>query len=143
MRVLFVDDNADMCAMMRLILARRGYVVETSATAPAALELAPRFAPDVVISDISMPEMNGHEFMAALRAQCNESFGAIALSGFCSEEDRALSRSVGYDECLAKPVDFDELYRAIDELGARRALEGFRHEVAPHSSSEARTAAYN
>ena len=134
MRVLFVDDNADMCTIMRLFLARRGYVVETCVSAAQALAVASQFAPDVVVSDISMPEMNGHELMAALRAQCVTGFGAIALSGFCSEEDRALSRSVGFDECLAKPIDFDSLTRVIDEVGARRALEGFRQDVAPHSS---------
>lgn len=143
MRVLFVDDNADMCAMMRLVLARRGYVVEVCASAARALEIASEFAPDVVVSDISMPEMNGHEFMAALRAQCKEPFGAVALSGFCSEEDRTLSRSVGFDECLAKPIDFEVLFKTIDDLGARRALDGFRRDVAPHSPSESRTAAYN
>src|SRR5690242_17943442 len=63
-RVLLVDDQEDILRVMQLILARcENYCVETAASGNLALEKAETFAPDVVISDISMPEMDGCEMM--------------------------------------------------------------------------------
>ncbi|HEX8550726.1 MAG TPA: response regulator [Abditibacteriaceae bacterium] len=131
MQILFVDDNADMCGMMSLLLQRRGHSVTTAASGTQALEVARQCCPDVVLSDISMPGMNGYEFVAALRAQSEKPFGAIALSGYCSLEDRARAREAGFDECLGKPVNLDALCRTVEMVGTRIAIDGLKKEPVP------------
>jgi CheY-like chemotaxis protein len=116
-RILLVDDHADMLAMMKLVLSRRGYEVQTHSDARAALQAARAFQPHVVISDIGMPNMNGLEFMRALRSDGALSpFKSVALTGFSSDGDEADALAAGFEVCLVKPVDFTALFRCLDEL---------------------------
>lgn len=124
MRILFVDDNADLRALIPMLLAKRGYAVHAAATATEALEHAPEFVPDVVLSDISMPEMDGYDFMAALRAQSDQPFRSVAMTGFGGPSDFIRAREAGFDECLTKPIDFEHLFDILDKLKQNLALEG-------------------
>jgi|GEM_PF-2242162 len=117
LRVLLVDDQEDILHVMHLILERRGnFQVETASSGMQALEKAESFAPHVVISDLSMPEMDGCELMSQLRCKpCLTPFKSIALSGYGSTYQEA-AKDAGFDTHLVKPVDFDQLFEVIDQL---------------------------
>jgi CheY-like chemotaxis protein len=119
-RVLLVDDQEDILRVMQLILARCGnYCVETAASGNLALQKAETFAPDIVISDISMPEMDGCELITQLREKsCIRSFKSIALSGYGGDQEKA-TLAAGYDVHLVKPVDYDNLTSIIDQLAQK------------------------
>lgn len=119
LRVLLVDDHADMLAMMHLVMKGRSYTIETAASARQALELAEKFSPHVVVSDIGMPEMDGCEMMTALRAMNSLTpFRSIALTGYDDGAYHADLRAAGYDVHLTKPIDFDTLFNLIEDLGS-------------------------
>ncbi len=115
LRILLVDDHDDLLLMMRMMLKRkRGYAVETANSGDQAIAMASNFCPHVVISDITMPGMNGFQMMNAMKAKDIAPFKAIALSGHdLPHQDQVDS---GYDMHLTKPVDFDELFLAIERL---------------------------
>lgn len=116
-RVLLVDDHDDLLAMLRMVLSRRSYAVVTASSGREAINVAEQFAPHIVVSDLGMPGMNGLEMMSQMRGMSELSpFKAIALSGFDDECDAASSQAAGFDVHLAKPVDFDNLFAAIDKL---------------------------
>jgi CheY-like chemotaxis protein len=118
LRVLFIDDHEDLRNMMRLLLERQEHEVKTAATASSALELASDFCPHLIVSDIGLPEMNGYDLMAHLRAKDSAPFRSIAMTGFSSLDDKEKAIRAGFDACLTKPVDFSQLFRLIEELGA-------------------------
>jgi len=124
MRILFVDDNPDLRALIPMLLAKRGYLVQTAATAGEALVCACDTVPDVVLSDISMPEMDGYDFMAALRAQSDQPFCSVALTGFGGPSDFSRAREAGFDECLTKPIDFEKLFNILDRLQQTLVVDG-------------------
>ena len=117
LRILLVDDHEDVLMMLGLVMKRRSYRVATANTAHQALAVMESFAPHVVVSDITLPEMDGCEMMTTLRAMDQLTpFRSIALTGhdFSQEQDRL--RDAGYDAHLTKPVDFDVLFGLIDQL---------------------------
>lgn len=117
LRVLLVDDHDDMLNMMSLIMTRQNYTVVTANSAAAALRQMTTFTPDIVISDISMPDMDGYELMSALRAGCQgATFKSIALSGYGMEDDRQRAQAAGYDAHLTKPLDFEVLFALVARL---------------------------
>jgi CheY-like chemotaxis protein len=119
LRVLLVDDQDDLLQVMHLLLQRKGgYLVETALSGPQAMEKAPEFAPHIVVSDITMPGMDGCELMQKLRRMEGETlsrFKSIALSGYDVRNNEQLL-DCGYDAHLTKPVDFDVLLHTITEL---------------------------
>src|SRR6476620_10429200 len=100
LRVLLVDDQDDLLQVMHILLQRRrGYQVETAQSGHQAMQKAPDFAPHVVVSDITMPGMDGCELMQNLRRLEGEEispFRAIALSGYDTLNDSRFTQC-GYD----------------------------------------------
>ncbi len=120
-RILMVEDNLDYANGLRLQLESAGHEVRIYNDGLVALSQAPAFGPDVIIVDLGLPGMDGHEFIRQVRA--NVSFGhvkIVVISGYASEEDQLRSREVGVDEHLAKPVRFGELLRVLEQN--RRAV---------------------
>lgn len=117
LRVLLVDDHDDLLLMMNLMFKRkRGYTVETAQSGHQAMQKASDFSPHIVISDITMPGMNGIELMENLRKLEDKKlspFKAIALSGYEADYDTRVL-DCGYDAHLTKPVDFEVLVQTID-----------------------------
>ena len=106
-RILIVDDNADAANSLAQVLALDGHVAEPVYSADAALERAASFAPEVVLLDLGLPEMDGYEVARRLRLR-PEFIGVriVALTGYGQSEDLRRSREVGFDAHLTKPVDF-------------------------------------
>jgi len=106
-----VDDTPDSLAMLDALLTGEGARVETAANGKEALKLAAGAEYDLIVSDISMPEMDGYEFLQTLRASQPRylNIPAIALTGFGREEDTEKARRAGFTTHLTKPLDFDHL----------------------------------
>lgn len=120
--VLFVDDNADARELVRTLLEDRGATITTSDSKDAALATLERSRPDVLISDIEMPDGNGYELIRALRLREEDTetrIPAIALTGTTRADDRIRMFSAGFQLHVPKPVDPTELVAAIASLLAR------------------------
>ncbi|SEO39861.1 ATP-binding protein [Nitrosovibrio sp. Nv6] len=119
LKVLVIDDELDARELIKRMLTQCEARVITAAGAAEGLELLKIERPDVIISDISMPEKNGYQFIVEVRSLSAEDGGrtpAIALTAFARAEDRARAMNAGYQEHLPKPVDSFELITAIDAL---------------------------
>jgi PAS domain S-box-containing protein len=117
--IVAVDDNADARLLLEIILRRSGARVITCESGIHALEVIRCFHPDVVISDILMPDMDGYEFLNELRTLGAEHGGwvpVIALTAFASGSDIVRIRQSGFQLHISKPVNAEELIRAIAEL---------------------------
>jgi CheY-like chemotaxis protein len=122
-KILLLDDNADARLLLETILKRVGATIITCESGKHALEIIITFRPDVVISDILMPEMDGYAFIRRLRALGRGDGGevpVIALTAFGrgSESDRIYQ--AGFQLHLSKPIEPPELIRAIAELVRRK-----------------------
>ena len=119
-RVLVVDDNEDAATMLAALLEGLGATVAVASSGPSALDQAEAFAPDAVVLDIGMPDMDGHELARRLRAlPIGADMLLVALTGWGQHDDRERSRAAGFDEHVAKPIDASMLDRL---LAHRRAV---------------------
>ncbi|MDB6092437.1 MAG: sensor hybrid histidine kinase [Gammaproteobacteria bacterium] len=121
-KVLLVEDDPDAREVTAAGLTKAGFEVHVVSGAVKALELLEIWLPDVVVSDIGMPGMDGHEFIRLLRARPPERGGtiaALALTAFAGLEDAARARSSGYQAHLPKPISPDALANAIVNLTRR------------------------
>jgi len=112
--VLLVEDNRDGAQMLADVLASGGHRVHLAPDGRAALAMAPRLAPDVVLCDIGLPDMDGYALAHALRKDpALAHTRLIALSGYAQKEDRARAEQAGFEAHLVKPADLDELERVL------------------------------
>jgi PAS domain S-box-containing protein len=124
LRVLVVDDDGDALTMLREILETSGAAVHTASSAEEALETLVRHHPDVMISDLGMPVMDGFELIARVRHSKDSGIAnmpAAALTAYARSEDRAKALRAGFGMHLAKPVDPAELVAAVAALTRNRA----------------------
>jgi CheY-like chemotaxis protein len=121
-RVLVVDDNRDSAESLAALLGMLGHEVDQAYDGPAALATARTRFPDLVLLDIGMPGMSGHEVARQIRAEpALLGTTLIALTGYGSAEDRHESRAAGFDGHLVKPIDFEALQRIIEGLPPAQA----------------------
>jgi signal transduction histidine kinase/CheY-like chemotaxis protein len=113
-RLLVVDDHQDTCTGMKLMLERRGYEITLAHSAEQAVEKARAQEFDLLISDIGLPDRSGYELMREL--QSSKGLRGIALSGFGMEHDVSKARAAGFSEHLTKPINFERLEEAIQNL---------------------------
>ena len=119
--VLLIDDHKDITALMKMDLEALGYTVHTAADGPQGIETATRESPDVIVSDIKMPRMDGYELIRRLRRIPSlASVPFIALTGFGMKKDVEAALAAGYDAHLNKPAEVNELSDLIQKLAARR-----------------------
>ena len=118
-RVLVVDDEQDARELVSAVLSDAAAEVWTAPAADDALTLLEAKHPDVIVSDIGMPERDGYQFMQDVRslaASCGGATPAIALTAFARSEDRARALLAGYQIHIAKPVEPHELLTTIRNL---------------------------
>jgi CheY-like chemotaxis protein len=121
-RVLLVEDKADARDLITMMLAQDGAEVRTAVSATEALAACNEWRPDILISDLGMPEEDGYTLMKKLRARESERGGhipAIALTAYARREDRLRALSVGYESHVPKPVDPIDLVAAVASLTNR------------------------
>ncbi|MFN6514370.1 MAG: response regulator [Nostoc sp. CreGUA01] len=119
-KVLIVDDNADSRDFFSFVLEEFGATAIAVASASEALDILAQLKPDILLSDIGMPEMNGYmliEQIRAFEAQAGrEKIPAIALTAYAGEIDRQEALQAGFQQHIVKPVAPDELLMAISSL---------------------------
>jgi hypothetical protein len=120
-RVLVVDDERDSLELVRRLLEECKADVVLASSAAEGLRLVREKRPDVIVSDIGMPEKDGLEMMRELRARPAQSakIPAIALTAFARSEDRTRAMLAGYQVHLSKPVEPQELLAAVANLAGR------------------------
>ncbi|MEH2235549.1 PAS domain S-box protein [Nostoc sp.] len=118
-RVLLVDDERDTRELIAFILEQSGAVVIQAASALEALRVMPQFQPNLLLSDIGMPEVDGYMLMRQIRAMLPELGGtipAIALTAYAAEVDYQQAIAAGFGQHITKPVEPAKLVRAIANL---------------------------
>lgn len=120
--LLVVDDDFDSRLLLTYILEEEGANVTTVASATEALEILAAQKPDVLLSDIAMPEIDGYVLIRQIRSWGLDRGGtlpAIAVSALTGTDSCQQAMSAGYQLCIAKPIDHDELINAIMNLVAQ------------------------
>jgi PAS domain S-box-containing protein len=113
-RVLVIDDSVDTAESMTLLLRLWGHEVRVAHDGPAAVAVAGEYRPEVVLLDIGLPGMTGHEVAKQLREEPGlKSAMLIAVTGYGQEQDRRLSREAGIDHHLVKPIDLGALQQLL------------------------------
>jgi hypothetical protein len=121
-RVLVVEDDPETRDILAAVLERGGFSYRLATRASEALTVLDDWQPDAILSDIGMPDMDGYEFVRALRqrpAHLGGLIPALALTAYARAADRDAALRAGYQAHLAKPVDPVDLVRTIMELTAR------------------------
>ncbi|MFO0842198.1 MAG: response regulator [Gemmataceae bacterium] len=112
-RVLVVEDHAASRAVLGVLLDYHGYEVRTAPDGPSGLDEAVRWRPDVVVSDIGLPGLDGWELAARARARLGGAVLLVALTGHNGPGDRERSLQAGFDHHLPKPADLGALLRLL------------------------------
>ena len=114
-RVLVVDDDADSNDAVRNVLASAGADVRTAASAEEAFTVLSRWVPDVLVSDLAMPNEDGYALLARVRSDTARlgAIPAIALTALSAPDDRAHALSAGFHAHVAKPPRTEELLHAV------------------------------
>lgn len=115
-RVLVVDDNVDAAETMALLLEALGYKSSVAHGGLSAIEAVKAQDPDVVLLDIGLPDLNGHEVAKRLRAEMINPPPLIAITGYGQASDRDTSLEAGFRAHLTKPVDVDKLTALLEQL---------------------------
>jgi len=120
-RVLAVEDDESTLDALTELLSLQGADVAPAASVSQALETLKGFDPDVLVSDIGMPERDGYDLIREIRARGRdaETLPAVAVTAFASPEDRQRALAAGFQVHLAKPVDPRELTSVIASLAGR------------------------
>ena len=119
LRVLIVDDDADISDTMAILLSHWGFEALPVHTGHEALQAAHAFSPDLILLDIGMPGMNGLEVAKRLRGHVPTKGKVpflIAYSGYGDEQTHQLSLDAGIDLHLVKPVEMAELEKLLRRL---------------------------
>ncbi len=116
MRIFVVDDEPDMLELIRFVLEEYGATVQSALSAAATLDQLPQFKPDILISDIAMPNGNGYELLQQLQSLPQPDIPAIALTAYASATYEERSLQAGFQQHLTKPVETEVLVTAIVNL---------------------------
>ena len=121
-RILVVDDEPDITALVAYHLAKKGYRVSTANSGPEALKAASKERPDLVVLDLMLPGQSGFEVLDQLRQNPEiTDVGVILLTARKEEEDRVKGLELGADDYLVKPFSPDELVLRVAAVLRRMA----------------------
>jgi PAS domain S-box-containing protein len=121
LRVLVVDDDADTLQLMTTALTSRQATVTAVSSAGEAIEAIMANRPDVLVSDIAMPDEDGYGLIRRIRSLEDSSSGipAVAITAYAKEEDRHRALSSGFQIYLAKPIELTELVSVVAKAARR------------------------
>jgi CheY-like chemotaxis protein/anti-sigma regulatory factor (Ser/Thr protein kinase) len=125
LKLLVVDDEEDARTLLEEILSDSGATVMCASGAQEALEMFEEFQPDVLISDVGMPDIDGFELIEQLRRLPREQGGctpAIALTAYARGEDLERAAAAGFEKHVMKPVDPVSLVSAVASLAGRPSI---------------------
>ncbi|HEX5964708.1 MAG TPA: ATP-binding protein [Pyrinomonadaceae bacterium] len=122
---LIVDDSQDTIGMLEQLLKMGGATVATATNGADALRLAAENEYDVILSDISMPEMDGFEFLQRLRTiDGRQHVPVVAITGFGRSDDVERARAAGFYSHLTKPLNLQALAEVLDQLARHQRGRG-------------------
>jgi signal transduction histidine kinase len=114
LRILIVDDNEDSAELLSALLRRLGHETRVAHDGAEALALVDDFAPEVAVLDIGLPVMDGYELARELRARSSTRAARLfALTGYGQDGDRKRALEAGFDAHFVKPLDIEDVVRAI------------------------------
>jgi CheY-like chemotaxis protein/two-component sensor histidine kinase len=117
LRILIVDDNRDAADSLAMLLRTSGHDIHTAYDGLEAVQVANEFQPEVVLLDIGLPKIDGHEVAQRLRRESWAQHAClIAVTGWSDETDRARSRTAGFDHHLVKPLDTGHLAQLLSSI---------------------------
>ncbi|MEH1797432.1 ATP-binding protein [Nostoc sp.] len=119
LQILLVDDNADTRELIAFILQQSGAQVTSVSSVGEALEALVRLRPNILVSDIGMPDEDGYSLIRQVRSQealSGEKIPAVALTAFARDEERKLSLEAGFQVHLSKPIEPDKLVKVLANL---------------------------
>jgi CheY-like chemotaxis protein len=122
LNVLLVDDDSDTLTLMTTALTRRHANVTAVSSAGEAIQAIARRRPDVLVSDIAMPDEDGYGLIEKVRLLENgvpQKIPAVAITAYAKEEDRERALSAGFQIYLAKPVELTELISVVARAAKR------------------------
>ncbi|HEY5838464.1 MAG TPA: response regulator, partial [Pyrinomonadaceae bacterium] len=115
--ILIVDDSRDTIDMLTKLLTLEGARVESAGSGKEALQLAGERSFDLIISDISMPEMDGYQLLKQIRRLASgENLPALALTGYGRSHDIKRAQAEGFADHLTKPIDINRFLRTVQRL---------------------------
>jgi CheY-like chemotaxis protein len=121
-RVLVVEDDQDTLDLLKLILDDSGADVATAPSVKEAIDVFEHWRPDVLVSDIAMPEQDGYQLIGQVRSHDSEHGGnvpAVALTAYATGDDRKRVLAAGFQMHLSKPITPDELITVLTSLSGR------------------------
>ena len=116
LKVLVVDDDLDACEFIRYVFDECGAIVETAHSAKEGLDVFDRWRPDILVSDIGMPGVDGYEFIKAIRQDRGSRVPAVALTALARIEDRVKALNSGFQMHVSKPIEPVELISIVGSL---------------------------
>jgi PAS domain S-box-containing protein len=122
LRVLVVDDDADTLQLMTTALTSRQATVTAVSSAGEAIEAIKASRPDVLVSDIAMPDEDGYGLIRRIRSledHSSSAIPAVAITAYAKEEDRTRALSSGFQIYLAKPIELTELVSVVAKAARR------------------------
>jgi signal transduction histidine kinase/CheY-like chemotaxis protein len=114
--VLVVDDNEPAAQGLKKLLTLRGNSVQVANTGKDALSKLSTHQPNVMLLDIGLPDMDGHEVTRRVREKFGSSITIIALTGYGQEEDRRKAKEAGFDYYLTKPVGLAGIEKVFADI---------------------------
>ena len=121
MKILVVDDDAQILRALRINLVARGYDVVVARSGPEALEVAARSRPELVVLDLGLPGFSGIQVIEGLRGWTTVPI--LVVSGRSDSSDKVDALDAGADDYVTKPFQIDELLARIRALGRRAAAD--------------------
>jgi CheY-like chemotaxis protein len=118
-KILVVDDDIDSRDFIVFVLEQEGAIVTPATSAFAALDVLTKFTPDIMVSDIGMPEMDGYALMRQIQLLAAEQGGtipAIALTAYAGEYDQKRALAAGFLLHISKPVEPDKLVAVVTQM---------------------------
>ncbi|HZI60385.1 MAG TPA: ATP-binding protein, partial [Pyrinomonadaceae bacterium] len=122
LRVLLVDDEPEAREILTTVIGRTGAEVKACISASDALSKLAEWRPDVILSDIAMPDEDGYSFIGKVRSLPRDQGGdipAAALSAYARDEDRMQALAAGYQMHIAKPIGASQLVTMVAKLAGR------------------------
>jgi CheY-like chemotaxis protein len=134
-QVLVVDDDRDALDMLARLLSDAGAAVRTASSATEAVTLLRWIQPDVLVSDLAMPDEDGYSLIRTVRASergTGRDIPAVALTAYVRVQDRARAVAAGFNMFVEKPVDPDELISVIAGIVESRGERRLRSDARSH-----------
>jgi PAS domain S-box-containing protein len=115
LRIVVIDDNQDSADSLAMLLQLKGHEVRIAYHGKEGVEAVRHFAPDLILLDLALPDIDGYAVLRALRAQRFLKRALVsAMTGFGQDSDKHRTAQAGFDAHLVKPVDFDKLDAVIE-----------------------------